>query len=215
MRIRKPTARVPKSDADLTRALIHHLHLVNDAIREIQNGSERYVKVLAAVLRVLVHKGGSNKPLLFVLATKARFRPLVHLRCPEKGAYSEPLKKHLKKVAFVSTRLRGIRLTNAQVIAKAAQQEGLAHEDAFYDEDYAALAVGSPFDDSTPADWPPPVARILIPLGTHVVRAGSDLLVHKGIKHAHRLFQAPSGRLMGQAAGATAPRYNGPGAPVA
>ena len=76
------TIREPRNEDDLLEALSDNLNLLKDAIEKAQSGDFKYIKSIKGILRILVHTGGTNKPLLIEMAKKNNVKclALTHIR---------------------------------------------------------------------------------------------------------------------------------------
>lgn len=72
--------KIPRREEDLLEALSENLDLLNDAIEETISGNWKYLKVIKSILRILVHKGGMNKPLLIDFAKKHLLIPMAKIQ---------------------------------------------------------------------------------------------------------------------------------------
>ncbi|MFI5240860.1 MAG: hypothetical protein ACHQUA_00305, partial [Microgenomates group bacterium] len=65
--------KIAKTNEQLASELRDQLSLLEDAIQKVSSGNLKYSKILSGILRILIIKTPSNKPLLFDLANKHNF----------------------------------------------------------------------------------------------------------------------------------------------
>ena len=162
--------RIQRTDEELIQALEDHLGILRNAIDNARQGDLKFVKAIAGTLRVLVHSGGRNTPLLITLAGKYSINPTVITNEP-RGVVERSLEDFLKEIAFASG-TENILLSKADLIAKLSQQEGGAHEDLGIERDLH-LSKGNGFLIGSM----PPLARSFIGLGECIYNSGIRTLI--------------------------------------
>ncbi len=161
--------KIAKTNEQLASELRDQLSLLEDAIQKVSSGNLKYSKILSGILRILIIKTPSNKPLLFDLANKHNFELNVIIDSPF-GIKKQTLKGHLKKLFFASNTENG-RMTNEEFIKIASQQDGGSHVDTLIDSGYQFANEGVLI-----GGLPPKVFKLRI-LANHVLKAGKELMV--------------------------------------
>lgn len=161
--------KITKTDNYLINALFENLELLNDAVEKTTAGDFKYLKVIKNILRILVHRGGMNKPLLCDLAAKYSIIPMIKFD-NMKGLIEFSLDDYLEDIYFISN-TEGICLKNKDLIAKSSQQDGGAHEDWALDADYAFSKCNGFCLGGTP-----PEIRKLVNMGKLIYISGNTVL---------------------------------------
>lgn len=160
--------KIIRAKVELINELKEQLNLLEEAIKKVNSGDFKYTKTLSSILRILVIKTPSNKPLLFNLAQAYNYEPMVIIDSPF-GIKTMPLKVHLKDLYFASGTEK-IKMSNEEFIKIASQQDGGSHFDPTIDFGYQfsnkGILIGG---------LPPKVLKLRI-LANHVLKAGSELL---------------------------------------
>lgn len=162
--------KVARDRAELINELKEQIDLLAEALDNLNLGDFKYGKVVATVLRILVIESPKNKPLLFTIADSHSFIPMVVTDSPF-GIKNLPLKDHLRSVYFLSGTEK-ISMSNERFIKIATQQDGGAHVDQEIDFDYMLSNKGILL-----GGLPPKIYKLKI-LGSHVLKAGRELLIN-------------------------------------
>ncbi|MBU0998431.1 hypothetical protein KJ570_02805 [Patescibacteria group bacterium] len=160
--------KVKKTQEQLVIDLKEQIGLLEDAIQKVNSGDFKYSKTLSGILRILVIKTPTNKPLLFSLAQEYGFMPKVVIDSPF-GIKTTSLKKHLKALFFASGTEK-ISISNEEFIKIASQQDGGSHVDPEIDFGYQFANEGILI-----GGFPPKVLKLRI-LANHVLKVSKELL---------------------------------------
>jgi|GEM_PF-6213161 len=160
--------KIVKTSKQLVNELRDQLSLLEDDIQKVNSGDLKYSKALSGILRTLVIKTPTNRPLLFDLAKEYGFEPNVVIDSPF-GIKKQTLEEHLKELFFASNTEK-IRMTNEEFIKIASQQDGGSHVDPTIDFGYQFANEGILI-----GGLPPKVLKLRI-LANHVLKAGKELM---------------------------------------
>lgn len=160
--------KVAKAHAQLVNELKDQLSLLNDSIQKINLGDLKYSKTISGILRILVIKTPTNRPLLFDLAKDYDFEPGVVIDSPF-GIKKQTLREYLKELFFASNTEK-FRMTNEEFIKIASQQDGGSHVDSTIDFGYQFAN-----EDILIGGLPPKVLNLRI-LANHVLKTGKELI---------------------------------------
>lgn len=161
--------RISRTEDELIEALSDNLGILGDAINKVQSGDFKFVKTIKGSLRILVHKGGTNTPLLSALAEKYSITPIIRTEGPF-GIRERSLDSFLEE-AGIESGTENFILKNRDLIAKGSQQEGGSHEDWAIDKDYRFARA-----DGLLIGGLPVLTRKFIGLGKCIHTAGKKVL---------------------------------------
>ena len=165
--------RVPRSDKNLVQTLERELTLLTEySSKAFRDGNQNYYGEVAGKLRLLVHEKGSNSPLLLALMDKYDIN-IPNIIDSPRGKYETNIRDYLDGMAFViRTNQQGlVKVTNKDLIAIWAQQEGAAHIDWEIAEELgAALSLGINIGGI------PATPRALMVISNTIIFVGNELL---------------------------------------
>jgi len=132
--------RVPRDISSLLVSLRTHQRLLKDySVKAFNEGDASFLGEVAGKLRVLVYRGGTNKPLLLDLINHYQFEIKIPMS-DITGDYQVTPNEYLERLAYaIRTPTRGlVQVTNHELIGLWAQQHGASHEDWEIDEELAS-----------------------------------------------------------------------------
>lgn len=174
--------RISRTTIDLINALEQHLDLLRDHINKFKSGDFKYYKPIMTELRLLVYKSKTNNPLLIFLAQQNGIALTIHRDAPPFKKQQLSLDEFLHELYFASGTAK-MSLTNIEFIAKAAQQEGSAHEDLKHDLDYI-ISKG----DGVLIGGLPPQFRAAVGLAECIYSCGIRVLIKIKQKQEEKMY---------------------------